>query len=132
MVADYPMTIAALMAAILVCIYAGIKVGQARGRFRVAVPHTTGHPIFERVFRAHQNTLEQFLSFLPLLGLVALFFGDRFAALYGGLWVIGRIWFIEGYARDAAKRVPGFMISALSTWLALLACAIALAMQLLA
>lgn len=120
------MTLSALVAAVLVYMYATWKVGRARSRFGIMPPHVTGHPQFDRVFRAHQNTVEQMISFLPLLMMVALLYGDRWAALYGGLWVVGRIFFIEGYARDTAKRVPGFLLSAVASMLAALASAIGL------
>ena len=42
-----------------------IMTGQARGRFGVAAPATTGHPVFERYFRVQMNTIEQLVLFLP-------------------------------------------------------------------
>ena len=45
----------------------GLFVGRARGKFGVDAPATTGHPEFERYFRAHYNTLEQLIVFLPAL-----------------------------------------------------------------
>lgn len=128
----FPMTLAALVAAILVYIYAGMKVGQARGRFGVAAPQVHGHPEFERIFRAHQNTLEQLVIFVPLIVMVAMLFGDLWAAIYGGLWVIGRILYIESYARAAEKRLLGFILSGLGSMLAAVACAIGLLLHFIA
>src|SRR3954452_24444644 len=48
--------------AIAVYFYSSILVSQARGKFGVKVPATSGNADFERVFRAQMNTLE----WLPL------------------------------------------------------------------
>ena len=53
----YPLTIAALLLALFVYVGAVVAVGQARGRFKVEAPATTGHPTFDRLFRAQQNRL---------------------------------------------------------------------------
>jgi len=45
--------------------------GQARGRFGVAAPSTTGNTAFERRFRVQANTVEQLVIFLPSLLLFA-------------------------------------------------------------
>ena len=45
----------------------GVMVGQARGRYKIEAPATTGDPMFERYFRVHQNTLESLIVFLPAL-----------------------------------------------------------------
>ena len=41
------------------------KVGRARAKYKIAAPATVGHPDFERIFRVHQNTLENLMIFLP-------------------------------------------------------------------
>jgi len=65
---------AALITALNVVIiaFAMYLVGRARGEFHIQATATTGNVDFERVFRAHQNTLEQTAMFLPLLWLVSL------------------------------------------------------------
>ena len=108
----YPLTIAALLLALVVYVGAVIAVGRARGRFKIDAPATTGHPTFERMFRAQQNTLEQTVLFLPLLALAAATFGDRVGGIYGLVWSVGRLLYIVSYAREASSRAPGFMLSA--------------------
>ena len=49
----------------------GILVGRARLAHGVKAPAISGHPIFERYFRVHQNTAEQLWLFLPGLWLFA-------------------------------------------------------------
>ena len=100
--------------AILVLGYAGYLVGRARGRYAVAAPATTGHPDFERVFRAQMNTIEQFVAFLPALWLATALFDPLYAAIAGYVWLVGRLWYIVGYAADAKKRAPGFLIGSLA------------------
>ena len=100
--------------AILVYAYASILVSRARGKFGVKLPAISGNPDFERVFRAHMNTLEWLPMFLPSLWLFAIYIGDTIAAVLGLIWVIGRILYVIGYAQAVAKRGPGFFIQALA------------------
>jgi glutathione S-transferase len=100
--------------AILVYAYASILVSQARRKFGVRLPAISGNPDFERVFRAHMNTLEWLPMFLPSLWLFAIYIGDIYAAVLGLIWVIGRILYIQGYAQAVAKRGPGFFVQALA------------------
>lgn len=106
-----PLTLAALVAALLVYVWAALRCGQARSKYGVDAPAVTGDPGFERAFRAQQNTVEQMVLFLPLLGLAALLWGDLWAGIYGAVWCIGRLLYIETYARAADKRSLGFLLS---------------------
>ena len=117
----YPLTVAALLLALLVYAWAALRVGRARGRYGVKAPAVTGDEAFERVFRAQQNTVEQMVIFVPLICLAAAVWGDAVAAGYGLVWSIGRILFVEGYARAAEKRELGFMLSGGLSLLVLLA-----------
>jgi glutathione S-transferase len=100
--------------AILVYAYASILVSRARQKFGVKLPAISGNPDFERVFRAHMNTLEWLPMFLPSLWLFAIYIDDTIAAGLGLVWVIGRILYIQGYAQAVAKRGPGFAIQSLA------------------
>jgi glutathione S-transferase len=86
-------------------------VGRARGKFKLDAPATVGHPEFERVFRVHQNTLENFAMYLPGLWLFAAFVSDRWAAAIGIVWIVGRVIYARGYYAEASKRGTGFVIS---------------------
>ncbi len=116
----YPFTVAALLLALLVYVWATLKVGRARAKFGVKAPAVHGDAGFERVFRAHQNTVEQMILFLPLLAVAGWLWGDRAAAIYGLVWSLGRILYVEGYAREAGKRELGFMLSGALSLLVLL------------
>ena len=86
------------------------RVAVARGRFGVKHPATTGDPHFERIFRAHINTLEWMPTFLVPLWLCAVYLNDAAAAALGLIWVGGRVWYFAGYSRAVEKRLPGFFI----------------------
>jgi glutathione S-transferase len=89
-------------------------VGRARGRFGIKAPATTGHPEFELAFRAHQNTVEQVVMFLPALW-VATAYGDaRIAAVLGYIWLASRLWYLLAYIRPGGNRGPGFTISSVA------------------
>ena len=93
------------------CLY---FVGRARGRHGIKAPATTGHPDFERAFRAHMNTVEQTVMFLPSLWIATMFGDARIAAWLGYAWLAARLWFLFGYLAEAGKRSHGFTISTLA------------------
>ena len=93
----------------------GILVGKAREQYGVKAPAVSGHPIFERYFRVHMNTLEQLMVFLPLLWIAAAYgiVAWYWLALIGALFLIGRLIYLRSYVADPAKRSAGFSIGAL-------------------
>lgn len=127
----YPLTLIGTLAALAVYVWASIPVGQARGKFGVKAPATAGHPEFERAFRAHQNTMEQLVLFLPLVWIVATLFGDLWGGLYALAWVVGRIAYVIGYIKDAEKRNVGFLISSLASLAALVGAVVAVVIDLI-
>lgn len=94
-------------------------VSLARGRHKVSAPAVVGHPDFERAFRAHQNTLEQTMMFLPTFWIATIHGNPTVAMWLGYAWLAGRSWYLLGYVRAANKRGSGFMIGALA-WMGLL------------
>jgi glutathione S-transferase len=86
------------------------QVARARVRFDIKHPATTGDLHFERIFRAHINTLEWMPTFLAPLWLCAIYLSDAAAAAIGLIWIGGRIWYFVGYSRAVEKRLPGFFI----------------------
>ena len=91
----------------------GYAVGQARTRYNVLAPATSGHEVFERCFRAHMNTLEQLVVFLPSIWLFAHYINAWIAVALGALFIIGRALYFRGYVQSAQTRHAGFMISAI-------------------
>ena len=99
------------MLALIEYLYFGIEVGRARGRSGLAAPAVTGDPEFERVFRAHYNTLEQLIVFLPALYAAGYFVHELYAVAAGFVFLVGRAMYFRSYARDAATRGPGMMVT---------------------
>ena len=89
-------------------------VGRARGLYQIHAPAITGNADFERAFRAHQNTLEQTVMFLPLLWIVTIYGNEQVAAWLGYAWLVGRLWYVFGYIKAAGKRSGGFGLASLA------------------
>ena len=106
----YPLTALATLAIVGVYFWTMALIGPARRKHGVKAPATTGRDDFNRVYRAHVNTLEQMAMMLPVLWIFALTVGDRWAALLGLVWIVGRIVYVRGYMAAAEKRGIGFMI----------------------
>jgi glutathione S-transferase len=100
--------------ALLLYIWMNLRVGSARGRLGVEAPATTGDPEFERHFRVAANTLEGMVVFIPALWLFSYYIGDAVAAALGVVWIVGRVLYMQGYAREAKARSLGFGIQALA------------------
>lgn len=94
--------------------YAVYLVGRARGLHGIHAPATSGHPDFDRAFRAQMNTLEQMAVFLPVLWLATIHFNPQYAAWLGYAWLVGRLWYVVGYVKDARLRSPGFLVGSLA------------------
>ncbi len=100
------------MLALIQYLYFGAEVGRARGRTGVAAPAVSGDPAFERVYRAHQNTLEQLVIFLPALFATAWFVHELLAVAAGLAFLVGRALYFRTYVADAEKRGPGMLVTA--------------------
>jgi glutathione S-transferase len=104
---------------ILTYIWTGLTVGKARKVHSVDYPNTVGNDAFNRVWRAHANTLEALPQFLPSLWLFGVIVSDPWAGILALVWTIGRILYVKGYAVAADKRSTGFFISLVATAIAL-------------
>jgi glutathione S-transferase len=91
-------------------IWTAANVSRARSAHGVKAPATEGPDAFNRVYRAHVNTLEQLVLMLPALWICAVYVGDLWAGLLGLAWVVGRVLYVTSYSADAEKRGLGFMI----------------------
>ena len=86
-----------VMLALVQFMYFGIEVGRARGRHGVTAPAVTGNEIFERFNRAHQNTLEQLIVFIPAIFACGYYTNELLAAACGVGFLIGRAWYFRSY-----------------------------------
>ena len=127
----YPLTSLGVLLAVAVYAYATVLVGQARKAHGVQVPETTGPDGFIRAFRAHQNSVEQMVVFLPLVVITSALYGDLAGGAYALLFAVGRFLFVRGYNIAAEKRVTGFLMAMIANLLALIACLVGVIVQLL-
>jgi uncharacterized MAPEG superfamily protein len=86
-----------------------LMTGQARAKYHVEAPATTGDPTFERYYRVQQNTLEQLIIFIPALWLFAEYVGPRSAFLIGLVFLVGRAVYARCYVREPSQRSLGSM-----------------------
>lgn len=100
-----------VLLALIEYVVLGMLVGRARGKYGVKAPAVTGHEMFERYFRVHQNTLELLVVFVPAMWLFASYVSPGWAAALGLVYVVGRIAYVVGYVADPAKREIGFGLS---------------------
>lgn len=113
----HPHSLVALVTllALLTYFWMSIRVPAARRKCGIQAPAMTGDPLLERTIRAHYNTLEWLPIFLVSLWLFAIYWNDLVAAGLGVVWIVGRILYALGYAAEASRRAPGFLIQALAT-----------------
>ncbi len=102
---------AVVLVAILQFVVLGMLVGMARGRFGIHAPATTGHPTFERLFRAHANSLEMLIAFVPGVWLYGWWVSQTWATALGILFIVARILYTIQYVRDPKTREIGAGLS---------------------
>ena len=113
--------VAVVMLALLQYTWFTIEVGRARGRFEVPAPATSGNENFERFFRAHQNTTEQLVVFLPAIFACAYLVNETLAAAMGLLFVVGRLMYFRGYTNPAKSSSLGFGLGLIANAVLILA-----------
>jgi glutathione S-transferase len=100
----------------LVCFGMGAMVARTHAKTGILAPTMTGDPLLERTIRAHLNTLEWIPIFLPSMWLLAIYWSPLWAAILGGVWIVGRIIYFFGYRAAADRRFPGFFIQVCATF----------------
>ncbi|XP_072898829.1 microsomal glutathione S-transferase 2 isoform X2 [Hemitrygon akajei] len=90
--------------------YFAVRVGNARKMYKVLPPLVTGSPDFERIFRAQQNSVEFYPTFLVVLWSSGLFFNQEIASIIGLLYLFSRFIYFNEYAKSAKRRLPAFRI----------------------
>jgi len=97
--------------ALMQYMYFGIQVGGAHQKFDVKAPSMAGDPQFDRVYRVHQNTLEQLIVLIPALWMFAKYVNPLWGAGMGAVYLIGRFIYRAEYIKDPATRTLGFTLS---------------------
>lgn len=108
--AQFLAAIDTLLAAFVTFVLGGY-VGYRRAKHNIEAPATTGHPDFERAFRIHSNTVENFVLFIPLLWIASVFYGGMIPFWLGIAWVVSRLIYAWGYAQQNTQmRGPGALL----------------------
>ena len=94
--------------------YLAIMVGKSRTETGIGAPKIMGDEKFERVFRVHQNTLEQLIIFFPALWIFGYYVSSTIGAVLGLVFLVGRIMYARGYVQHPDKRAPGFIVASLA------------------
>lgn len=106
-----------VMLALVQFMYFAIAVGRARGRHGVSAPAVSGDEHFERFHRAHQNTLEQIVIFVPAIYACAYYLSIWLAVAGGIGYLVGRFWYFRCYIKDPETRGKGMMLTVASSLL---------------
>ena len=97
--------------ALLAYYFTLLKAGLARGKFKIPAPSHDGPEEYVRYVRAHHNTLEHLVLFLPGMWLFAYAVSPLWAAAIGAVWPPMRVLYALGYHRAAEKRLIPLYIS---------------------
>lgn len=100
-----------VMLALVEYLYFGVAVGRARTRHGVEAPAVSGDENFERFYRAHQNTLEQLVAFVPAMYAAAYYVNELLAVALGVVFLISRAHYFRSYIADPPKRGGGMLVS---------------------
>lgn len=96
--------------ALLVTYFTLFKSGMARVRFKVEAPSHEGPEEYIRHVRAHQNTIEHLVLFLPGMWLFAFAVSPLWAAGIGVIWPVMRLFYALGYYKSAnGRRLPLYL-----------------------
>ena len=108
---EYPIII--ILLALLQYLFFAIRTGFSRGKYKVPAPKTVGHETWERMYRVHQNTLEQLIVFIPALLAFSYYVSPKWALIPGLGFLIARQVYSHMYIKDPPKRAfpPSFFIN---------------------
>jgi len=96
-----------------------LVVGATRGKYGIEAPATTGNPQWERYFRIQTNTTEQLILFFPALYAFAFYVSPAWAFRLGLVFLLGRALYFFGYRKDGKNRMPGAVMTSLTSYILL-------------
>jgi glutathione S-transferase len=100
-----------VLLALLQFFYFALRVGKARGQYRVQAPAVAGHEMFERAYRVQMNTLEQLVLLIPALYICARYWPPAYVSVAGAVFLVGRFLYQRAYITNPAGRGLGFALS---------------------
>jgi len=86
-----------------------------RAKHGVKAPDVVGDPEFMRMFRIHQNSMEQLVVFIPALWIFSHYFEPKWGAAIGVIYIAGRFVYYSGYLKDPSARGLGFALGLTSS-----------------
>jgi glutathione S-transferase len=126
---EYPVII--ILLALIQYLLFGLRTGISRGKYNVLPPKTTGHETWERMFRVHQNTLEQLIVFIPALLAFSYYISAQWSLVPGIGFLIARQVYSYKYIQNPPTRTfpPSFLINVIMVLATLVAVIVSLVKQ---
>jgi glutathione S-transferase len=103
-----------VLLALLQYVWFSMRVGLARGKYKVNAPACDGDESFERLFRIQQNTMEQLIVFVPAAYAFAHYLSPKWVLAVGAVFIIGRFLYSAEYSKDPKTRTPGMALTMLA------------------
>lgn len=106
-------TIIVIMLALIQYQLFGLRTGIARPKYNVPAPKTTGNETWERLFRVHQNTMEQLVVFVPAMLTFTHYVSQGGAVVLGICFILARQYYSISYINNPPTRrfPPSFFIN---------------------
>lgn len=82
----------------------GLRTGISRPKYNVQPPKTTGDETWERIFRVHQNTMEQLVVFIPCMLAFTYYVSQMWAIVLGVLFIVFRQYYSYMYIKNPPDR----------------------------
>ncbi len=103
-----------VLLALLQYVWFSMRVGLARGKYKIDAPACSGDENFERLFRVQMNTLEQLIVFIPAMYAFAFYLSPVWVIGPGVVYLLGRFLYASEYTKDPKTRTPGMALTMLS------------------
>lgn len=100
-----------VLLALLQYVWFTVRVGAARDKYKVNAPNCEGDETWTRMFRIHQNTMEQLIMLIPATYAFAYYTSSTWVLLPGAAFIIGRFLYSAEYLKDPKSRAPGMSIT---------------------
>lgn len=116
--------------AVIQYLFFGVMTGQAREKYGVKAPATTGEDGFERMYRVQMNTLEMLVVFIPAIFIASDYWSPLLIAGLGLVYIIGRFIYWRAYVTEPKNRGLGFMLSLIPSMLLIVLSVVGIIMSL--
>jgi len=100
-----------VLLALLQYVWFTLRVGITRGKYSIDAPACKGDETWERLFRVHQNTMEQLVMMIPASYAFAWYTSPVWVLVPGAMFIIGRFLYSAEYLKDPKSRAPGMSLT---------------------